>query len=149
MLLYLCFSPSLSVFKPSLCRLWLFLMSYRYVAVSGPCRLSEFLTLTGAQKFNPFVAKTSQKQISTKYPNFTGREVWFERSHLRISSTDSKVRDTLKIKNTGSDRVNRDQALFSFCFLNKTLAGKVKQKFYMYISLPGSTQEGKWLFVQD
>ena len=37
-----------------------------YVAVSGPCRLSEFLTLTGAQKFNPFAAK----QVKSKFqPN--------------------------------------------------------------------------------
>ena len=53
---------------------------------------------------NPFTAKFSQKQISTKCPNFilwnfekqiapcvsTGRELSFEWSYHRISSTDSK-----------------------------------------------------------
>ena len=57
---------------------------------------------------NPFTAKCGQRQISTKFPNFifqnfdkqiascesTGREVSFEWSHHRISSTNSKVRVT-------------------------------------------------------
>ena len=55
---------------------------------------------------NPFTAKCGQRQILTKFPNFifknfdkqiascesTGRELLFEWSHHRISSTDSKVR---------------------------------------------------------
>ena len=71
--------------------------------------------------FNPFTAKCSQRQISTRFPNFivsnfekqiapcvsSGREVSFERSHHRISSTDSKVRVALQtsIKYSGSERV--------------------------------------------
>ena len=71
--------------------------------------------------FNPFTAKCSQRQISTKFANFllssfekhiapcesTGRELSFEWSHHRISSTDSKVRVTLQtsIKYSGSERV--------------------------------------------
>ena len=71
--------------------------------------------------FNPFTAKCSQRQISTRFPNFilsnfekqiapcvsSGREVSFEWSHHRISSTDSKVRVTLQtsIKYSGSERV--------------------------------------------
>ena len=72
--------------------------------------------------FNPFTAKRGQRQISTKFPNFvlqnfekqivscesTGRELSFDRSHHRISSSDSKVRVTLQnsIKHSGSERVN-------------------------------------------
>ena len=71
--------------------------------------------------FNPFTAKCSQRQISTRFPNFilsnfekqiapcvsTGRELPFEWSHHKISSTDSKVRVTLQtsIKYSGSERV--------------------------------------------
>ena len=71
--------------------------------------------------FNPFSAKCGQRQVSTKFPNFifqncekqialcesTGRELSFEWSHHRISSTDSKVRVTLQnsIKHSGSERV--------------------------------------------
>ena len=71
--------------------------------------------------FNPFTAKCSQRKISTRFPNFilsnfekqiapcvsTDREVSFEWSHDRISSTDSKVRVTLQtsIKYSGSERV--------------------------------------------
>ena len=57
---------------------------------------------------NPFTAKLSQKQISTKCPNVsTGRELSFEWSHHRISSADSKVRVTTQnpIKHSGSERV--------------------------------------------
>ena len=79
--------------------------------------------------FNPFTAKCGQRQVSTKFPNFifqncekqiascesTGRELSFEWSHHRISSTDSKVRVTLQnsIKHSGSERVKRS-------LLNKT-----------------------------
>ena len=75
--------------------------------------------------FNPFTTKFSQKQISTKCPNFilwnfekkiapcvsSGRELSFEWSHQRISSTDSKVRVTSQnsIKHSGSERVNPPQ----------------------------------------
>ena len=71
--------------------------------------------------FNPFTAKCSQRQISTRFPNFivsnfekqiapcvsSGREVSFEWSHHRISSTDSKVLVALQtsIKYSGSERV--------------------------------------------
>ena len=71
---------------------------------------------------NPFTAKFSRKQISTKFPHFilwnfekqiapcvsTGRELSFEWSHHRILSTESKVRVTLQntIKHSGSERVN-------------------------------------------
>ena len=71
--------------------------------------------------FNLFTAKFSQKQIPTKFPNFTlqhfekqiapcvstGREHSFEWSHHRISSTRSKVRVALQspIKHYGSERV--------------------------------------------
>ena len=81
---------------------------------------------------NPFTAKFSQKQISTKFPNFilwnfekqiapcvsTGRELSFEWSHHRISSTDSKVRVTLQnsIKYSGSEKVKRTD---SYQFTNK------------------------------
>ena len=80
---------------------------------------------------NPFTAKCSQSQISTKVPNFifenfdkqiapcesTGRELSFEWSHHRISSIDSKVRVTLQnpLKHSGSERVkNLKIALVNF-----------------------------------
>ena len=79
---------------------------------------------------NPLTTKFSQKQISTKFPNFilwnfekqiapcvsTGRELSFEWSHHRISSTDSKVRVTLQnsIKHSGSERVKGISSLFVF-----------------------------------
>ena len=78
---------------------------------------------------NPFTAKFSQKQISTKFPNFilwnfekqiapcesTVRELSFEWSRHRIWSTDSKVRVTLQnsIKHSGSERVK-------FCNADRT-----------------------------
>ena len=71
--------------------------------------------------FNPFTGKCGQRKVSTKFPNFifqncekqiascesTGRELSFEWSHRRISSTDSNVRVTLQnpIKESGSERV--------------------------------------------
>ena len=71
---------------------------------------------------NRFTANCGQMQISTKFPNFVvenfekqiascesiGRELSFEWSHHRISSTDSKVRVTLQnsIKHSGSEGVN-------------------------------------------
>ena len=70
---------------------------------------------------NPFTVKCGQRQISTKIPNFifysfdkqiascesTDRELSFEWSHHRISSTHSKGRVTLQnsIKHFGSERV--------------------------------------------
>ena len=70
---------------------------------------------------NPFTVKCGQRQISSKVSKFhflktnsriaecesTGRELSFEWSHHRISSTDSKVRVTLQnsIKHSGSERV--------------------------------------------
>ena len=70
---------------------------------------------------NPFTVKCGQRQVSTKFQNFifqncvkqiascesTGRELSFEWSHHRISSTDSKVRVTLQnsIKHSGSEMV--------------------------------------------
>ena len=81
----------------------------------------SYLLLNCAFPIKPFTAKFSQKQISTKFRNFiswnfvkqiapcvsTGRELSFEWSHHRISSTDSKVRVTLQnsIKHSGSERV--------------------------------------------
>ena len=72
---------------------------------------------------NPFTAKCGQRQISTKIPNFifysfdkqiascesTDRELSFEWSHHRISSTHSKGRVTLQnsIKHFGSERVKK------------------------------------------
>ena len=80
---------------------------------------------------NPFVAKCSQRQISTRFPNFilqhfekqivpcvsTGRELSFEWSHHRISSTDSNVRATLQnsIKYSGSERVKKHYIPFNCC----------------------------------
>ena len=71
---------------------------------------------------NPFITKFGKKQISTKFPDFilwnfekliapcvsSGRELSFEWSHHRISSSDSKVRVTLQtsIKHSGTERVN-------------------------------------------
>ena len=87
------------------------------------CRLSseDFFFITLFFLFNPFTAKFSRKQISTKFPNFilwnfekqiapcvsTGRELSFEWSHHRILSAESKVRVTLQnsIKHSGSERV--------------------------------------------
>ena len=79
---------------------------------------------------NPFTAKCGQRQVSNKFPNFIfqncekqiascerrGRELWFEWSHHRISSTDSKVRVTLQnsIKHSGSERVKLRTTLLSF-----------------------------------
>ena len=69
---------------------------------------------------NPFTVKCGQRQISSKVSKFhflkfwqiaecdsTGRELSFEWSHHRISSTDSKVRVILQnsIKHSGSERV--------------------------------------------
>ena len=81
----------------------------------------SYLLLNCAFPIKPFTAKFSQKQISTKFRNFiswnfvkqiapcvsTGRELSFEWSHHRISSTGSKVRVTLQnsIKHSGSERV--------------------------------------------
>ena len=81
-------------------------------------------------EINPFTAKCGQRQISTKYPNFisqdfdeqiascesTGRELSFEWSYHRISSTDSKVRVTLQnsIKHSGSERVKDHMLRLSF-----------------------------------
>ena len=72
---------------------------------------------------NPFTAKCGQRLIPTRFTNFifenfekqiasresTDRELSFEWSHHRISSTDSKVRVTLQnsIKHSGSERVNK------------------------------------------
>ena len=72
--------------------------------------------------FDPSTAKFSQRQISTKIPNFilwnfekqiapcesTGRELSFEWSHHRILSADSKVKShlTKSIAHSGSERVN-------------------------------------------
>ena len=72
---------------------------------------------------NPFTVKCGQRQISTKIPNFifysfdkqiascesTDRELSFEWSHHRISSTHSKGRVTLQnsIKHFGSERVKK------------------------------------------
>ena len=80
---------------------------------------------------NPFIAKCSQRQISTRFPNFilqhfekqiapcvsTGRELSFEWSHHRISSTDSNVRATLQnsIKYFGSERVKKHYIPFNCC----------------------------------
>ena len=66
---------------------------------------------------HPFTAKCGQRKVSTKFLNFifqncekqiascdsTGRELSFECSHHRISSTDSKVRVNLQssIKHSG------------------------------------------------
>ena len=79
------------------------------------------------QIFNPFTAKCGQRQIPTKLPNFiflnfekqiascesTGREVSFEWSLHRISSTHSKVRVTLQnsIKHSGSERVKTSRLI--------------------------------------
>ena len=73
------------------------------------------------RSLDPFTAKFSQRQISTKFPNFilwnvgkqialcvsTGRKLLFEWSHHRIWSADLKVRVTLKnsIKHSDSERV--------------------------------------------
>ena len=76
--------------------------------------------LIGQVSFNTSTAKFSRKQISTKFPNFilnfeeqmapcniAGRELSFEWSHHKISSTESKVGVTLQnsIKHSGSERV--------------------------------------------
>ena len=66
---------------------------------------------------HPFTAKCGQRKVSTKFPNFifqncgkqiascesTGRELSFEWSHHRISSTDSKVRVNLQSSIKQSD----------------------------------------------
>ena len=65
---------------------------------------------------NPFTAKWSQRKFckfhfvkfwKTNSSESAGRELSFEWSHRRISSTDSKVRVTLQnsIKHSGSERV--------------------------------------------
>ena len=68
---------------------------------------------------NPFTAKLSQRQISTKFPHFilwnfekqiascvsTGRELLFEWSHHKILSTESKVRVILQNSIEHSSRV--------------------------------------------
>ena len=80
---------------------------------------------------NPFIAKCRQRQISTRFPNFilqhfekqiapcvsTGRELSFEWSHHRISSTDSNVRAILQnsIKYSGSERVKKHYIPFNCC----------------------------------
>ena len=77
---------------------------------------------------NPFTARFSQKQFSTKFRNFilwnlekqiapcvsTGREVSFEWSPHRIWTADSNVRVTLQnsIKQSGSERVEKLAQLF-------------------------------------
>ena len=77
---------------------------------------------------NLFTAKCSQRQISTRFPNFffsnfekqmvpcesAGRELLFEWSHHRIWSADSNVRGTLQnsIKYSGSERVKDSLKLF-------------------------------------
>ena len=78
--------------------------------------LFHFLQAT-CSSINPFTAKCSQRQISTKiltnkqiapYES-TDRELSFEWSHHRISSADSKVRVTLQnsIKHSGSEGVKQ------------------------------------------
>ena len=74
---------------------------------------------------NPFTAKCSQRQILTKFANFilehfakqiakcdsTGRELSFEWSHQRISSTDTKAGVILQnsTKHSGSERVKKNR----------------------------------------
>ena len=87
---------------------------------------------------NPFTAKCGQRQISSKFPNFifsnfdkqiascesTGRELSFEWSHHRMSSTDSKVRVSLQnsIKHSGSERVKLPYYVsFFFGFFQSSL----------------------------
>ena len=101
-------------------------LTLRGVIFEDTCCHESILPLVLANCFeellNPFTAKFSRKQISTKFPHFilwnfekqiapcvsTGRELSFEWSHHRILSTESKVRVTLQnsIKHSRSERVN-------------------------------------------
>ena len=101
-------------------------LTLRGVIFEDTCCHESILPVVLANCFeellNPFTAKFSRKQISTKFAHFilwnfeeqiapcvsTGRELSFEWSHHRISSTNSKVRVTLQnsIKHSGSERVN-------------------------------------------
>ena len=95
-------------------------LALRGVILEDTCCHESILPLVLANCFeellNPFTAKFSRRQISTKFPHFkqiapcvsTGRELSFEWSLHRILSTESKVRVTLQnsIKHSGSERVN-------------------------------------------
>ena len=96
------------------------------------CFQAEFIE---NESINPFTAKCSQRQISTRFPNFilynfvkqivpcvsAGTELSFEWPHHRISSTDSKVRATLQdsIKHSGSERVKPFLLLLLFLSLTQ------------------------------
>ena len=96
------------------------------------CFQAEFIE---NESINPFTAKCSQRQISTRFPNFilynfekqivpcvsAGRELSFEWSHHMISSTDSKVKATLQnsIKHSGSERVKPLLLLLLFLSLTQ------------------------------
>ena len=100
--------------------------------VAKCCFQAEFIQ---NESINPFTAKCSQRQISTRFPNFilynfekqivpcvsAGRELSFEWSHHMISSTDSKVKATLQnsIKHSGSERVKPLLLLLLFLSLTQ------------------------------
>ena len=110
-------------------------LTLRGVIFEDTCCHESILPVVLANCFeellNPFTAKFSRKQISTKFPHFilwnfekqiapcvsTGRELSFEWSHHRISSTDSNVRATLQnsIKYSGSERVKKHYIPFNCC----------------------------------
>ena len=101
-------------------------LTLRGVIFEDTCCHESILPVVLANCFkellNPFTAKFSRKQISTKFTHFslwnfekqiapcvsTGRELSFEWSDHRILSTESKVRVTLQntIKHSGIERVN-------------------------------------------
>ena len=102
--------------------LWYFFTVYCifFTAVSDLCVecISYHLWLVG---FTPFIPKSAKYQNLRKIPNFillniekqmapcksTAKEVSFEWSHHRITSTDSKVRSTLYVfLIDSSDKVN-------------------------------------------
>ena len=124
-----------------------------------PLPFPPFRRLSRTLELNPFDAKFSQKQISTKCLNVilqnfekqrtpcvsTARELSFEWSHHRISFTDSKVRVTMQnvIKDSGSERVKED------------LHGQILTRILLYIGtwptvlliLPGRYGNLSWGYL--